>query len=244
MRGHWNACWVCTKLVRRRAGPIGRIGRRGSRSAAPGDTVGPFFLRRELGRGSFARVFLAEQINLEDRLVVVKVATRPTREPWLLARVRHTHIVEIVSHALVEDGGLHLICMPFWGGATLAEVLAVGVKAGTSRRDFLADLDTVAAPEFPVTQTAQPARQILAGSSYDQAMSWIAARLGEALDYAFSREVVHGDIKPSNILISADGNPRLLDFNLAAIGRGLVRRTKGKTLAGRSRIWPPSASGH
>ena len=41
-----------------------------------GDTVGPFFLRRELGRGSFARVFLAEQISLEDRLVVVKVATR------------------------------------------------------------------------------------------------------------------------------------------------------------------------
>ena len=91
-----------------------------------GDTVGPYFLRRELGRGSFARVFLAEQINLEDRLVVVKVATRPTREPWLLARVRHTHIVEIVSHALVEDGGLHLICMPFWGGATLSDVLAAG----------------------------------------------------------------------------------------------------------------------
>ena len=72
-----------------------------------------------------------------------------------------------------------------------------------------------------MTQTAQPAREILASSSYDQAMAWIAARLGEALDYAFSREVVHGDIKPSNILISADGNPRLLDFNLARDRSGL-----------------------
>ena len=81
-----------------------------------GDEVGPYFLRRELGRGSFARVFLAEQVNLENRLVVVKVATRPTREPWLLARVRHTHIVEIVSHALVEDWWLSFDLHAVLGG--------------------------------------------------------------------------------------------------------------------------------
>jgi hypothetical protein len=34
-----------------------------------GDEIGPFFLRRELGSGGFARVFLAEQTNLENRLV-------------------------------------------------------------------------------------------------------------------------------------------------------------------------------
>ena len=84
-----------------------------------GDSIGPYVLRRELGRGSFARVFLAEQADLENRLVVVKLATRSTREPWLLARARHAHIVEIVSHAVVDDA-FQLICMPFWGGATLA----------------------------------------------------------------------------------------------------------------------------
>ena len=89
-----------------------------------GCSIGPYFLRRELGRGSFARVFLAEQVNLENRLVVVKVATHLTREPWLLARVRHPQVVEVVAHALVEDCGFHLICMPFLGGATLAAVLA------------------------------------------------------------------------------------------------------------------------
>src|SRR5207244_12242973 len=66
-----------------------------------GDSIGPYVLCRELGRGSFARVFLAEQADLANRLVVVKVSTRATREPWLLARVRHAHIVEIVSHSLV-----------------------------------------------------------------------------------------------------------------------------------------------
>ena len=91
---------------------------------------GLIVLRRELGRGGFARVFLAEQTNLENRLVVLKVSTRMTREPWLLARVRHAHIVEIVSHARVDDDAFQLICMPFWGGATLAAVLAGAPRVG------------------------------------------------------------------------------------------------------------------
>ena len=89
----------------------------------PGDDIGPYVLFRELGRGGFARVYLAGQADLENRLVVVKLSTRSTREPWLLARVRHAHIVEILSHAVVDDGAFQLICMPFMGGATLSAVL-------------------------------------------------------------------------------------------------------------------------
>ena len=99
-----------------------------------GDSIGPYLLRRELGRGSFARVFLAEQADLANRLVVVKIATRTTREPWLLARARHAHIVEIVSHAVVDDGAFQLICMPFWGGATLADILAARPKRSRQSR--------------------------------------------------------------------------------------------------------------
>ncbi len=80
---------------------------------------------------------------------------------------------------------------------------------------MLADLDSVAAREFPVVQAARPAREMLAGLSYSQAVAWVGARLAEALDHAFSRDVAHGDVKPSNILLSADANPLLLDFNLA-----------------------------
>jgi eukaryotic-like serine/threonine-protein kinase len=186
-----------------------------------GDAIGPFVLRRELGRGSFARVFLAEQADLEDRPVVVKISTRPTREPWLLARARHANIVEIVTHATVNDGDYQLICMPFWGGATLAAVLAVGRRREqrpVRGRDLLADLDSVAAPEYPAVQPTRPAREILASLSYGQAVAWVVARLAEALDHAFSKDVAHGDIKPSNILLSADANPMLLDFNLARDG--------------------------
>ncbi|MDR3619435.1 MAG: serine/threonine-protein kinase [Paludisphaera borealis] len=183
-----------------------------------GDEIGPYILKRELGRGGFARVFLAEQADLEYRLVVVKISTRPTREPWLLARARHANIVEIVSHAEVDDGALQMICMPFRGGATLSAILGRRRERPTlknSDRRLLDDLDAVAAPEYPATQPARPARELLRTMTDVRAFASIVARLAEALDHACSQGVAHGDVKPSNILLTADGVPMLLDFNLA-----------------------------
>ena len=128
--------------------------------------------------------------------------------------------------------------MPFWGGATLAALLTQRRsrdRRPTSGLDLLADLDKVAAPEFPTVHPSRPAREILAGLNYAQAIAWVGARLAEALDYAYSRDVAHGDVKPSNILLSADGNPMLLDFNLArdwsAAGIELAANDTGGTLA-------------
>ena len=183
-----------------------------------GDEIGPFLLLRELGEGGFARVFLAEQADLDHRLVVVKVSTRITPEPRLLARARHSHIVEVLCHNLIDDGSLQLVCMPFLGGATLAAVLADRKRRGgrpRSGRDLLVELDRVSAPEYPIADLTRPSREIIARLSYPKAIAWNVARLAEALDYAYSRGVLHGDVKPSNILLTADGEPMLLDFNLA-----------------------------
>ena len=89
----------------------------------------------------------------------MKVSTRPTREPWLLARARHGNIVEILTHAIVDDGAFQLIAMPFLGGATLSEVLRhrrqIG-RARGSRGDLLKDLDAVAAPEYEEVKASHP----------------------------------------------------------------------------------------
>lgn len=183
-----------------------------------GDEIGPYLLRREIGRGSFARVFLAEQADLENRLVVVKLSTRPTREPWLLARARHVNIVEILTHAIVDDGAFQLISMPFLGGATLADVLRYRRQTlgrRRSRGELLKDLDAVAASEYESVNASHPARELLTSLNDPRAMAWIAARLAEALAHAAGRDVAHGDVKPSNVLLTANGTPMLLDFNLA-----------------------------
>ena len=219
-----------------------------------GDEIGPYRLARELGRGAFARVFLAEQADLGDRLVVVKVSTRASSEPKLLARARHAHIVEVLRQAEAqgEDGPLHLVCMPFLGGATLSAVLdarrALG-RPARSGRDLLADLDRVAAAEyptvapdrlgpaeFPASERTRPAREVIAGLSHARALAWVVSRLAEALDHAHRRGVTHGDLKPSNILLTADGTPMLFDFNLAvdrleAEAEGIAAADSGGTLA-------------
>lgn len=182
----------------------------------PGGRVGPYRLVRELGRGSFGRVFLAEQSNLEGRLVVLKLSQHASQESELLARLQHPHIVDIVRYGPTFDGVLHMTCMPYLGGATLDAVgrAARGVVA-RSGKAWLELVDQVSARERVHGFERSASRQIIEGLSFDKAMAYVAARLADALDAAHRRGVVHGDIKPSNILIAADGRPLLLDFNHA-----------------------------
>ena len=183
-----------------------------------GDEIGPFRLYRELGRGAFARVFLAEQTDLDDCLVVLKVSTRVTTEPSLLARASHSNIVPLLWHKLVDDGALQLIAMPFLGGATFSSILEARRKKksrSSTGFDLLEQLDAVSAKEFPKPRPGRPAREAIEVLSYSRAVAWMVARLAEALDHAYSRGVLHGDVKPSNILLTADGMPMLLDFNLS-----------------------------
>ena len=45
----------------------------------------------------------------------------------------------------------------------------------------------------------------------------VAVRMADALAAAHTCQVLHRDVKPANILIDSDGNPRLADFGLAAL---------------------------
>ncbi len=178
-----------------------------------GQTLAGFRLVEELGRGSFARVFRAEELRLADRPVVLKVSRLGTREPQTLARLQHTHIVPVHSYRTDPARGLHLLCMPYFGRLTLARVLAEpAVAAARSGASLVAALDRLQAGNG---RPRSAGRNALARRTFPRAIAWWGARLAEALQHAHERGVLHRDIKPSNVLITEDGLPMLLDFNLA-----------------------------
>jgi serine/threonine protein kinase/Flp pilus assembly protein TadD len=218
-----RALFDCERLLRP-SGPV---------VALPeiGETLGPFLLREELGRGASGRTFLATDATLANRLVVVKVVAGDQLEHLALASLRHTHIVPLFSLQTFPERGLLGLCMPYLGGASLAGILddlADVPGSGRSGRLLVALIDR-ATPSSPAAPRAEgPFRRGLEGASYVQAVTWIASCLADALHYAHARGLVHMDVKPSNVLITADGQPMLLDFHLA---RAPIR--SGERVAGR-----------
>jgi serine/threonine protein kinase/Flp pilus assembly protein TadD len=185
---------------------------------AAGETLGDFRLVAELGRGSRGRVYLATQEALADRRVVVKLTPRGGREHVTLAGLQHTHIVPLYSVQDDAEHNLRVLCMPYFGGATLAQLLerlANRPAAERAGRHLLEALDQAQAPGTEVPLARGAAREYLSRATYVQAMCWVGACLADALQYAHNRGLVHLDVKPSNVLLAADGQPMLLDFHLA-----------------------------
>lgn len=180
-----------------------------------GETIAGFRLAEELGRGAFARVFLAEERQLADRPVALKVARNGSREPQTLARLQHTNIVPVYSYRTDSVTGLHLLCMPYYGRLTLAHILAdESVRSARAGSELLAAIDRLGASSVPQTSRAA-GRVALERRTYVQSIAWWGARMAEALDHAHERGVLHRDVKPSNVLVTAEAMPMLLDFNLA-----------------------------
>jgi serine/threonine protein kinase/tetratricopeptide (TPR) repeat protein len=183
-----------------------------------GETLGEFRLVADLGRGAQGRVFLAAQASLANRPVVLKMTPRDGQEHLSLARLQHTHIVPLYWAQDFPDRNLRVLCMPFLGLTTLQGLLtALAARPASTRhgRDILEALrqDGLRVPG-PWTSAGSES-QLLQRLSYVQAVCWIGACLADALDYAHQRGLIHLDLKPSNILLSTDGQPLILDFHLA-----------------------------
>jgi serine/threonine protein kinase len=182
-------------------------------SLATVQQVGRFELKRELGRGAQATVWLAHDPRL-DRDVALKLldpaADTVAVSQWLhearaVSRLTHPHIVPVFE-ADQQPGQPYLV-FEYVPGQTLAEALR--------------------------QRGAMPAREAVA----------LMLGVLDALAAAHTQGIVHRDLKPSNILLGSDGRARVMDFGIAARVAGGAGTERGRIVGTPGYISPEAARG-
>lgn len=161
-----------------------------------------FQLIEELGRGASSRVFRCRQPSLGDREVVLKVSQGATHEASTLGKLNHPSVVPVHATGVNLQTMLGWICMPFLGRTTLRDT---HVDGPTQRRDWSSGPDRL----YPGAWYRSSYER------FENRMLRLFHEIAEALAYLHAAGVLHGDLKPSNVLLSEEDRALLIDFNLS-----------------------------
>lgn len=192
---------------------------------SPGRGVGEvadFELLMELGHGSVGRVFLARQRSMQ-RLVAVKMMDDVRTDSPAPAQLDHDNIVRVFDRRVLDGGRTTLLYMQYVPGGTLLTVLQRLRQTPRDRwggRLLLDVIDEVLEAKGEIRPIDSSTRAYLSTLAWPDLVAWLGRRLAEALDHAGRRGVLHGNLTPSKVLLTAEGVPKLTDFRSTAWDAG------------------------
>ncbi|MGH3959854.1 serine/threonine-protein kinase PknH/PknJ [Mycobacterium sp.] len=173
-----------------------------SAGSRAGSQFGHYRLRRLLGRGGFGEVYEAED-TVMDRIVAVKLLAPAYSQNTVF---RHRLFRE--AHAAGRLHEPHVVPIHQCGEIDGQLYIDMRLIKGT-------DLQTVLARREPLS----PARAVA-----------IVRQIAAALDAAHADQMVHRDVKPANILLTADDFACLVDFGLANAATDAKLTSSGTTV--------------
>jgi len=173
--------------------------------------IGRYGVVRVIGEGGMGVVYEARQDN-PQRTVALKVIRAGLGGPHLLKRFQHeAHVLGQLHH--------HGIAHIYEAGTATFEAGA----AGAVEQPFLA-------MEFirgePLSRYAK--KNVL---DTRQRLD-LLARVCDAVQHAHDQGVIHRDLKPGNILVEANGQPKVLDFGVARMTDADVQTVTLQTAVG------------
>lgn len=157
-----------------------------------------YLVEKELGHGGMGKVYLARDLKLHNRPVVIKVLLEASlHDPYVvkkfrqeveaLARIDHPNVVNVLGAGELE-GGKPFIVMQFVTGTTLrSQIDSAGMN---------------------LTRTAAILKQV-----------------GSALDDVHEKGIFHRDLKPDNIMLQRKSGGELVkivDFGIAKVKDSVV----------------------
>jgi eukaryotic-like serine/threonine-protein kinase len=155
-----------------------------------GYRVGPYQFERRIGRGGMGAVWLATRFDKEyNKEVAVKMVKRGMGSQEILRRFRtERQVLANLDHPNI---------------ARLID--------GGSTPDGLPYLVMEYVEGIPIDQYCEQRKNSISDRLH------LFRAVCSAVHYAHQNLVVHRDIKTGNILVTADGTPKLLDFGIAKL---------------------------
>jgi protein kinase/serine/threonine-protein kinase len=155
-----------------------------------GERLGAYVIIKELGRGGMGAVYLAERADGQfEKRVAIKVLKRGTDTEEVLRRFR----IERQILANLEHPNITRL-----------------VDAGTTG-DGLPYFVMEFVEGVPITRIVEHKTIDLRGRLK------LFLKVCTAIALSHRHHVIHRDIKPGNVLVNADGEPKLLDFGVAKL---------------------------
>jgi serine/threonine protein kinase len=203
--------------------------RRTSRTDIIGRQVGRYTVVSHLASGGMAELYVARQEavgGFEKDLVLKLLQGRYAENPRvvrmfldearLAAKLNHPSIVHVYDVA--EEDGIKFIAMEYIHGETLTDIVRRGIAVGNY---------------LPIEHSVHVISQAAAGLAY--------AHGRHDADGALLR-IVHRDVSPSNILVSYEGQTKIVDFGIARI-QDQIREESGMRPGKASYMSPEQVAG-
>ena len=177
--------------------------------------IGNYKIIHELGQGGMATVYLGVQVSLERKVAIKELMPSLVNDEEMVERFKR----EARSAASLTHEGIVSV-YDFWKDKN-SLYLVMEYLEGKNLEQILEEMGPL-----PISAAAM-----------------IAARVADALHYSHQREIIHRDVKPSNIFITRRGEVKLTDFGIAYTPQEPTLTQKGMAIGTPAYMSPEQIKG-